>query len=344
MGVCKRCGCVQKRTDANWYRHIQNIYAEYSIYRLSGGKEQIVFDPESGTQKSRSFKFLEHVFDLIKPGTTGRLLDVGCGNGALLRAFSCFAPNWSLSGIEKNDMHKSNVEALENVDSFYTCSPLEVTGNFNIISLIHVLEHIPNPLEFLKNLFHKLIPDGILLIEVPDYSQNPVDLLICDHCFHFTLKTLSFLLHQSGYEILSARTDWIPKEISIIARKSGIQNITQFKSCNYDPVPVLNSPVEWLKSALSTAQNLSSEKSFGVFGTSIAAAWLYGQLNGSIDFFVDDDQDKTGKMMFGKPIFSANNVPSSSHVLIALPDIIAKPIKRRIDSSKFLYKTYTVNL
>ena len=62
------------------------------------------------------------------------------------------------------------------------------------MTMIHVLEHIESPFEFLEKLKTHINYDGHLIIAVPDYITNPFDLIIADHASHFSLNTLQNLL------------------------------------------------------------------------------------------------------------------------------------------------------
>ena len=128
------------------------------------------------------------------------MLDVGCGNGAMLRAFSQAAPGWSLAGTELSDKYRRLVEGIPGVESLYTCPPAEVPGQFDLVSMIHVLEHIPRPAAFLARLLPKLVPGGLLVVELPHHVANPFELLIADHCTHFAAATAAAVLERPGWK------------------------------------------------------------------------------------------------------------------------------------------------
>mgnify|MGYP001578883254 FL=1 len=78
---------------------------------------------------------------------------------------------------------------------------------FNLISLIYVLEHIVNPLKFLKTIRTDMLDEAFLFIEVPDsiaFSIKPKhdDIFNSTHLWMFDPKTLTGLLDHSGFKIL----------------------------------------------------------------------------------------------------------------------------------------------
>jgi hypothetical protein len=77
-----------------------------------------------------------------------------------------------------------------------------------------------------------------------------------------------------------------------------------------------------------------------VFGTSIAASWVAGFLGNTIDFFVDEDENRIGKTFFGKPIKSPHEVEYGSLVFVALTTAVAKKVSERMSAYKFTSKIY----
>lgn len=333
LGICQTCGCVQKIIDPQWESEVGEIYQAYAVYHQSSGAEQSVFDENSGTASPRSARLLSRLQQQINLPEKGRLLDVGCANGTLLRSFNKMAPQWTLVGTELNDKYRAIVENIDQVEAFFTCFPDQVPGKFNLITMLHVLEHIPAPVEFLTKLSEKLDHDGWLFLEIPNYRQNPFDLLISDHCTHFTDMTIMEILCRAGYEVLIISNDWVPKELSVVARKmrhpepakelTGLPASDSIRKC-----------LQWLEAVRNTARNLGSTGPFGIFGTSIAATWLLSELNDQVSFFVDEDPQRVGKMFWGHPIYHPVQIPQGSKVFIALPYNLSKSIWQRLRKSQ----------
>jgi SAM-dependent methyltransferase len=146
------------------------------------------------------------------------MLDVGCGNGATIRAFGQVAPGWKKAGTEFDDKYRADVESIPNTEPLHVGPVENVPGSFDVITMVHVLEHIVDPIAVLETLRGKLAPGGLLLIEVPHHPANPFELLIADHRTHFTSDSMTRALAAAGFEIVSVAEDWIPKELSVVAR------------------------------------------------------------------------------------------------------------------------------
>jgi 2-polyprenyl-3-methyl-5-hydroxy-6-metoxy-1,4-benzoquinol methylase len=333
--ICNECRSVQKLIDREWFQEIERIYKDYTIYFQSEGVEQAVFDGTSGQAALRSVRLLEALAAHVKLPETGRLLDLGCGNGAMLRAFSRFATGWTLAGVEMSEKNREAVESIERVEALYTCQPEQVPGRFDLISMIHMLEHIPNPVEYLSRLQDKLNPGGLLLIQLPNYPENPFDLLVADHASHFTARTAAELIGRCGYEAQAVATDWIPKELTVVARKAErdgqARAVTKSEGSRLDSPGVTKETVRWLEETRNRARLCASKGSFGLFGTSIAAMWLFAELEDSISFFVDEDPSRVGKTILGRKIYHPSEAPAGSHVFIALTTMLAELVLKRVE-------------
>jgi len=328
LAVCRVCGCVQKPVDPEWQSEIEKIYDAYSIYHQAAGSEQSVFEAATGAAASRSSHLLRQLRAHVPLPESGRLLDLGCGNGAFLRAASDALTSWLLAGTELGEKYRAVVEGIRGVEALYTCPPKQVPGTFDLITMVHVLEHIPSPKGFLTGLQDKLNPDGLLLIEVPNYSQNPFDLLIADHCSHFSPATLSYVIQDAGYELKSVASDWVPKELSGLARRArgGSAEIVP----DAEALRSVSNNIRWLKAVVADATRLSSNTEFGLFGTSIAATWLACELQERVRFFVDEDPARVGRQYMRKPVYHPSAVPPGSRVLIAFPPHHSANLRARL--------------
>lgn len=115
----------------------------------------------------------------IKPK---RCLDVGCGSGILLKHLEIF--NFArVQGLEYNS-------AISNMDEV-VYSKEEVEGKFDLITCIHVLEHMPNPSGEIKWMLSKLNEGGTIILEVPMYESDNLS-----HLYVFTRDALEMMLNN----------------------------------------------------------------------------------------------------------------------------------------------------
>lgn len=330
LGVCRACGTVQKPADDAFLADIDAIYKSYTIYHQAAGAEQAVFEQVSGLPASRSVKLLDTFRSQAGLKSTGRMLDVGCGNGATIRAFGQVAPGWTKAGTEFDGKYRAEVESIPSTEPLYVGPVEDVPGAFDVITMIHVLEHIVDPVAVLATLRGKLAPGGLLLIEVPHHPANPFELLIADHRSHFTADSLTRALVAAGYEIVSVATGWIPKELSVVARPATAA-VTM-------PPPVdaaaarqrISEGLAWLRRTADHLRRLGAENALGLFGTSIAGTWLAAEAGNAIAFFVDEDPNRVGRTYLGRPVYAPANVPAGTRVFVGLPPAVAAGICSRL--------------
>jgi SAM-dependent methyltransferase len=330
LGRCRTCGFVQTLVTPQWQTEADQIYAGYTIYHQSGGAEQNVFQDRNGAGKPRSEQLIHALRAACPLQNHGRLLDIGCGNGSFLSAWSRLIPGWSLCGTEVGEKYKAQIESIPGVERLFTGDIAGVPGNFDVISLIHVLEHIPYPVAFLERLRKKLKPDGLLFIEVPDCQQNCFMLLVADHCSHFSPGLLAGVVKAAGFEVQHATNQWVAKEISVAARPGPNSDKGHTISLpQSDSLKVFNG-WQQLHLILEKVEPLARHENFGLFGTAIAATWLDAQLNRAARFFVDEDSNRVGKTHLGRPIVSPADVPAGATIFVALPQPLAGNVAERL--------------
>ncbi len=342
LQTCRSCGCSQVICDEAWQASIQSIYENYTIYYQGGGEEQKVFNAATAETLPRSEWLLDRIAAHTQLAPTGRALDIGCGNGRFLKAFGAKHPNWNLYGTEFDAKYKDLVESLPGVEEMFVGGLETLPDGYDFVSLIHVLEHIEKPLSFLAAVKKKISSGGLLFVELPTYHGTPFELLITDHATHFTLESAARMLEQAGFEVLHACSDWVAKELSLLA----IPSRSAAKS-----LPVasdgqdVESTITWL---LETSQQMrtvaAASHSFGILGTSIAAAWLTSELGRVPDFYVDEDPNRIGRTYNGAPILSSSAVPVGSDVFIGQPSELARKIADRLGAGPGRYHVPASNL
>lgn len=330
LGICAACSSVQAVTDEAWRREAAAIYEQYTIYHQGQGAEQSVFDQNSGQAAARSSRLVERLRGELAIPERGRHLDIGCGNGAFLRAFTGSLHGWSAAGLEVNDRYRAEVESIPGVEALFTGEPAEVPGRFNLISLIHVLEHIPGPRQYIHRLWDKLEPGGWLVLQVPDCEQNPFMFLIADHASHCFRAPVVQWVVASGYELVAVSNHWVPKELTIVARKLHFSGAPPQSFAIPDIIAAVRARLGWLADIALQAQNLADHQRIGVFGTSIAGTWLFAELKGAVEFFVDEDPNRIGQTHLGRPVLGPGQVPKGSQLLLPMPPFLATAIGARL--------------
>lgn len=129
------------------------------------------------------------------------VLDVGCGNGALLELFS--QKGWECVGVDFSDfLHdKSFPPEIKIINSSFESIDL-APQSFDVISLIHTLEHFRHPSKCLLKAKKYLKKDGVFFIELPQ-TQNYSGI---HHRFFFSKKSIHLMLLNCGLEVMNKIT------------------------------------------------------------------------------------------------------------------------------------------
>lgn len=155
------------------------------------------------------------------------LLDIGCGTGDFLQTAQL--NNWKVLGIEPNGQARTiaNKKTNNSVFKVEYLSKFE-QHSFDVITLWHVLEHLPN-LENQIEQFKKLLkPNGTLIIAVPNYKS--FDAIhyksfwaafdVPRHLWHFNKKSISKLVSKQSMEVVGLKPMWFDAfYVSLLSEK-----------------------------------------------------------------------------------------------------------------------------
>jgi SAM-dependent methyltransferase len=327
--VCERCATTQKVADAAWLGEIAEIYRDYEMYHQSSAVDQPVFDPATGRPRGRCEVLAQRLHDSGALSESGSLLDVGAGSGAILAAFSAARAGWRLFRLDLDERKAPALNAIPRFEKLFTVAPERIPLQFELISLVHSLEHFADPLPMLESLRERLAPGGRIFIEVNDAGQMPFDLVVADHMSHFTPATLPRLLARAGLEVDALHLDWVNKEISLLAAPHSNPSLP----LPADPssgVEHVASDVAWLNALIEHARRSASGERFGIFGTSVAATWLAAGLGETVQFFVDEDPARRGRTHLGRRIFAPDEVAADAVVYLAFPPAVSRAIGERL--------------
>lgn len=326
LSVCRRCGAIQKLPTEKWRSEAASIYRNYEMYHLSCGAEQLVF-ADSGAIKPRSERLVEFVLGKMPLRTTGKLIDIGCGNGEALRNFSRALPHWKLYGNELTDKVASELRRLPNFVELYTIPPSQIRERFSIVSLIYSLEHMAAPLAALTEAAGLLDEAGALFVEVPDVETSPFDVLVADHMMHFSRVSLGALAGRAGVSVTTLANDVLPKEITLIGRRAKPAIVASNPEAG---IRLARSIVTWLVDLVAEVRDFARQSEIGIFGTSVAGMAFYGEFRDRVAFFVDEDPARIGKAYDGRPVIAPSEAPGGTPVVMALPPERAKRAAERL--------------
>lgn len=139
----------------------------------------------------------------------GSLLDVGCGTGDFLKVAS--KAGWEITGIEPNSSarkvanNKTNQVVVDS-DQISELKP----HSYDVITLWHVLEHLPDLNYQFRTFQHLLLPNGTLLIAVPNFKSFDAEHYkahwaaydVPRHLWHFSQPSIHKLAHLHNMTVV----------------------------------------------------------------------------------------------------------------------------------------------
>ncbi len=176
-------------------------YYESDDYISHTDGKRSVFENAYHFVKNIALKNKIHLIENLQP-EKGKLLDIGAGTGDFLNAAK--NSGWHVSGSEPNEKARNiaaskEVLLLENTADFSDQS-------FDVITMWHVLEHVPDPETQIRELKRLLKPKGKLIVAVPNFNSYDAKYYggywaafdVPRHLWHFSKTAVSKLFAREN--------------------------------------------------------------------------------------------------------------------------------------------------
>lgn len=288
---------IQKNPNDLYLSTLQRIYRDYRIYEVSGGHEQVKF--ANGVPRARSELILDNIGDLIP--RRGAFLDIGTGSGVFLRAVSKrFRPHVTLHAQDIHDSEKGAILKIPCLQQFHCGDIQNIKEQFDVISLIHVFEHVLNPIEFLKAVKERLRAHGIVIFQVPNIEETPFDAVIYDHVFHYSRQTLlDVVANVFPHCCLPAKQ--INNEITLVASDSPecIAPVHTRQTSGKVKLEIVKAATNYLRHV---------KEDIAVFGVSPPGTYCGAVLGEKLACFVDEDENIQYKTHLNHVIVPPENI------------------------------------
>lgn len=322
---CKNCSHIQKSVDADLLETIDKIYSDYEAYYLTSGREEEKFD-SNNANTNRSKIIINNLEEILKQN--GSILDVGTGSGVFLEEFSKVF-NWDLYAQDVKVSKNNNLKRLKNFKNFFIFKQENLyAAYFDIVSAIHVLEHVTEVHTFLASVKKSLKADGFLLLEVPNIYESLFDIFVIDHISHFHKSTIYHLL-QKHFKFVYFPEGQINREITVIATDKEMHfaydNAMQKKEFSSQKINHILHQIS------------SIDEKMALFGTSPNALFCASFLDFKIECFVDENVNKTNKKLFNKSIVHPKDMPTDIKIIFPYSKDIFQNVQKRYPALNFIH-------
>jgi SAM-dependent methyltransferase len=145
----------------------------------------------------------------------GRVLDVGCGTGHFLAYLA--SRGYLVQGVEPSTTAREQAIREHALAVVPALTAITAQENFQVVTMWHVLEHVPDLRATFKRLYALLAKGGLLVIAVPDreswdaghYGTEWAAWDVPRHLSHFRRADVKTLLHEHGFELVEIRRMWL---------------------------------------------------------------------------------------------------------------------------------------
>ncbi len=184
----------------------------------------------------------------------GKVLEIGSGMGFLLDSFR--NDGWDVFGLDPDRnvcRYASEKNGIPNKVATLEEAALP-DESFDVVLMMHVIEHVPDPSRLLGEIRRVLKPGGHLVLETPRYDTLMFKLLgrrerslgCGGHIYFFTTDTLRRLYEQAGFKLITlenvgrsltfdrlvynvgviSRSEWLQSFLSRLSRRLALNKVT----------------------------------------------------------------------------------------------------------------------
>lgn len=192
---------------------LEKIYGKDYFLGSRDADARRLMDEMKGLTAEKYLQTLRRKLEVDSP----RLIEIGCGGGEFLER--AMASGFDVAGLEisSNAVQSANAKLGSSrvVEGDLFSLNLNCLGVFDCCVLLDVLEHVRDPVAFLKRSKSLLGKNGICLIVTPSLNSWSARLLgkywmeyKPEHLFYFNRKNIARMLSDAGFDCVSISPNW----------------------------------------------------------------------------------------------------------------------------------------
>ena len=198
-------------------------YYEFEDYISHTDGKRTMFEKMYHFIKRKAIRDKVKLINSYQP-VKGRILDIGAGTGDFL--LECKNQNWDILGIEPNDKAKG-IALGKGIKFGDTIEKLE-SNSFDVITMWHVLEHVPDVEHQVAELKRLLKPSGTIIIAVPNFKSYDANHYkefwaaydVPRHLWHFSKTAIEKLFDKQNMNLEDVKPMWFDSfYVSLLSEK-----------------------------------------------------------------------------------------------------------------------------
>jgi len=198
-------------------------YYEFEDYISHTDGKRTLFEKMYHFIKRKAIRDKVKLINSYQP-VKGRILDIGAGTGDFL--LECKNQNWDILGIEPNDKAKG-IAVGKGIKFGDTIEKLE-SNSFDVITMWHVLEHVPDVEYQVAELKRLLKPSGTIIVAVPNFKSYDAKYYkefwaaydVPRHLWHFSKTAIEKLFDRQNMNLEDIKPMWFDSfYVSLLSEK-----------------------------------------------------------------------------------------------------------------------------
>ena len=198
-------------------------YYEFEDYISHTDGKRTLFEKMYHFIKRKAIRDKVKLINSYQP-LKGKILDIGAGTGDFL--LECKNQNWEILGIEPNDKAKG-IAVGKGIKFGDTIEKLE-SNSFDVITMWHVLEHVPDVEHQVAELKRLLKPSGTIIIAVPNFKSYDANHYkefwaaydVPRHLWHFSKTAIEKLFDKQNMNLEDIKPMWFDSfYVSLLSEK-----------------------------------------------------------------------------------------------------------------------------
>lgn len=232
---CRHCGLIYANPRGQLVDH--EDYEQWEATNLLDGMEDNPTHPwrwrlDKEALQVRDFRNTRKILNRLHP-QKGKMVEVGSGLGYLLKSFK--DEGWEVEGVDpwrELPSFTRRVHGLNTIPQTLEQAKLQ-DECADVVILLHVIEHVPDPIATMTEIFRVLKPGGHMVLETPRYDtlmfrlmgKRERSLRQDGHIYFYTHETLQRSYEKVGFKEVD--TSYIGRSLSAERFIWNLANITK---------------------------------------------------------------------------------------------------------------------